>query len=93
VCDTCTPPECNCPASIRETAGMPFAEQLARIIGTFTPADAALFLAGVRFAEGARTYGDKLFHIPTPRLRFEALQEEADRIVYEAELAARGEHV
>lgn len=69
---------------------MPLGEQLDRILSGISDEDnRAHFLAGVRFVQGFRDYGDSLMRMSDAELDRALMEEFADQIVYGAEIQAR----
>lgn len=93
MCD-CVKKTCDCPASFGTRAAgesvMPLGEQLDRILSGIECEDnRAHFLAGVRFVQGFRDYGDSLMRMSDAELDRALMEEFADQIVYGAEIQAR----
>lgn len=93
MCD-CVKKKCDCPASFGTRAAgeqvMPLAEQLEHILSGIEDEDnRAHFLAGVRFVQGFKEYGDSLMRMSRAELDRALMEEFADQIVYGAEIRAR----
>lgn len=82
--------DCDCPAGVtytQERTTMSFEDQLARILPHVD--DQHQFLAGVRFVQGFKEYGDALMRMTDAELLRAKQEEYADAVVYAAEQAAR----
>jgi len=66
-----------------EPNGIPFKEQLARILDVLDDEEHLAFLAGVRFAQGFAEYGDAVWHKTSAQLKQDILEERADAYIYE----------
>lgn len=93
MCD-CVKKKRDCPASFGTRAAgesvMPLGVQLDRILSGIECEDnRAHFLAGVRFVQGFRDYGDALMRMSDAELDRALMEEFADQIVYGAEIRAR----